>query len=323
MNYLSHLYFGRKTDASLVGNLLGDFIKGNQQSLLEQFPKQVVEGILMHRKIDKFTDSHPCFHESKILLSSHLVKFAGIAVDVFFDHFLAKHWSKYGEKSLEEFVQATHTRLMDHPEWHSEEMKDNLPRIIQNEVLLSYLEKDGIKLALERIATRSKNLSALPEAYDDFIRNYEEFEKIFHDFFPVVKNYAATLAPTAQINESVGDALSEKELVTTWRQQAVVMAERGFFLESLVGHFKSKGVSEQLAREEAKKIAAEVGRKRRKNSKFILIPGMLMLLLAVVILFIHLLFPHPTTSNIPRNTAGAIIAAVLGIVFISKSKTVR
>ena len=323
MNYLAHLYFGRKTDASLVGNLLADFIKGNEAALLEQFPKQVVDGILMHRNIDKFTDAHASFHESKILLSSHLVKFSGIVIDVFFDHFLAKHWEQYGEGNLEEFVSSCHSTLTKHPEWHSDDLKERLPLLIENEVLLSYLDKEGVKLALERISMRGKSLSALPEAYDDFLRNYEAFEKIFHHFFPILTNYASTLAPTAELDESKTEGLSEEELILTWRQQAVVLAERKFYLNSLVGHFKSKGVSEKAALKESKKIIAEVSLKRRRNSKFILIPGILILILAGVIAFSHLLFPHATTANTTRNLAGAIIAASFGIVLINKSKSVR
>ena len=74
MNYLAHLYFGRKSDASLVGNLMGDFAKGTEKALREKYPDAVVEGILMHRKIDAFTDEHRLFKESRILLSSRLVK---------------------------------------------------------------------------------------------------------------------------------------------------------------------------------------------------------------------------------------------------------
>lgn len=323
MNYLAHLYLGRKTPASLVGNLLGDFVKGNEGNLREQFPDAVVEGILMHRKIDSFTDKNKHFLEAKILLSSSMVRYAGIIIDIIFDHFLAKHWSKYEKSPLPEFVDHCHQVLTSHPEWHSEALKQRLPLIIRDEVLLSYQNKEGVKTALERISNRAKRPLSLVDAYDDFIRNYEEFEKIFIDFFPELCRYAATLAPSAEIINQE-ETLSDDDLVIMWKQQAIVMAEKQFRTQSLIGHFKSKGVSEERAKAEAEKIVKEITEKRQSHQKLLKIPGYLLCVISPTFLIIGIFMPeHELLGNMFRNTITTALLAGIGISMIKKANSIR
>ncbi|MGZ7081297.1 MAG: ACP phosphodiesterase, partial [Thermoanaerobaculia bacterium] len=56
MNYLAHLFLAGDSAESMIGNLAGDFVKG---VLHDRFPPAITAGIVMHRKIDAFTDSHP------------------------------------------------------------------------------------------------------------------------------------------------------------------------------------------------------------------------------------------------------------------------
>jgi acyl carrier protein phosphodiesterase len=68
LNFLAHLYLAELTDESLIGNFLGDFVKGTPESLRERFPEAVIRGIRKHRAIDVFTDSHRTFRKAKALL---------------------------------------------------------------------------------------------------------------------------------------------------------------------------------------------------------------------------------------------------------------
>ena len=59
MNYLAHLYLSDDgTPESLVGALLGDFVKGDDH---RNYPPAIQRAILLHRKIDAFTDAHEIF----------------------------------------------------------------------------------------------------------------------------------------------------------------------------------------------------------------------------------------------------------------------
>lgn len=54
MNYLGHLFLAGKDEHSIVGNYLGDFIKGNLET--HNINKEIKPGIHMHRKIDALAD---------------------------------------------------------------------------------------------------------------------------------------------------------------------------------------------------------------------------------------------------------------------------
>lgn len=92
MNYLAHLYLADDSPGSLIGSLLGDFVKGN---LDNAYDEEITRGILIHRRIDSFSDSHEKVLESKRLISPKRRTFSSIIIDVSFDHFLARDWSEY------------------------------------------------------------------------------------------------------------------------------------------------------------------------------------------------------------------------------------
>ena len=87
MNYLAHLYFANKTKTSLLGSILADFMKGNAH---KAFDSDVIEGIRLHRQIDKFTDTHATVKLSKSRISISRRRFSGILTDIFYDHFFSK-----------------------------------------------------------------------------------------------------------------------------------------------------------------------------------------------------------------------------------------
>lgn len=86
MNYLAHLHIADHCQSSLLGNLLGDFVKGDPDS---QYGAPIASGIRLHRLVDAYTDSHPVMQHAKQCFSSDTRRFAPIALDMFWDHCLA------------------------------------------------------------------------------------------------------------------------------------------------------------------------------------------------------------------------------------------
>ena len=48
MNYIAHIHIGSHTQTHLLGNFLGDFVKGSQ---LQYLPFEIEQGIRLHRSI--------------------------------------------------------------------------------------------------------------------------------------------------------------------------------------------------------------------------------------------------------------------------------
>lgn len=102
MNLLGHLYLSEQADFEVrLFNLLGDRFKGNA---FEGLSEKAIRGVRLHREIDHFIDTHPVVLVLKKRLSVELPKVSGIAIDVYFDHLLARHWNFYHELTLDEFI---------------------------------------------------------------------------------------------------------------------------------------------------------------------------------------------------------------------------
>lgn len=193
MNFLAHLALAGPSDTSRIGNLLGDFEKGTPAALRERLPQEVVEGILMHRQLDAFTDSHPVFKKARDLLHPSRRRYAGIVVDIFFDHFLTRHWSAYHPGTPGEFIASVYETLDAQPRLLGEQLAPLVPRIKRENWLAAYGNEDGLELTLARVASRSTRLAPLKESMTDFRRNRTEFDDCFLAFYPEIRKKAAAL----------------------------------------------------------------------------------------------------------------------------------
>jgi len=109
MNYLAHLFLSGNDEQTMVGNFIGDHVKGGDWS---KFPDKIRTGILMHRQIDTFTDAHQKFREAKVLFRSEYGLYSGIVVDFLYDHFLAINWNEYSDLTLRTFAKQSHAVLL-------------------------------------------------------------------------------------------------------------------------------------------------------------------------------------------------------------------
>lgn len=193
MNFLAHLALAGPSDVSRIGNLLGDFEKGTPDTLRARLPEDIVAGIIMHRRIDAFTDAHRHFREARKLLSPSRRRFAGIVVDIFFDHFLTLHWSRYHPDSVSTFIQNIYATLDNNVHLLGTEFAPLLPRIKSENWLAAYGNEAGLELTLNRVASRSSRLAPLSESILDFHQNREAFEQAFLAFYPLVRQKAGVL----------------------------------------------------------------------------------------------------------------------------------
>ncbi|MEG4076371.1 ACP phosphodiesterase [Microcoleus sp. Pol14C2] len=187
MNYLAHLFLSQGTPESLIGNLLGDFVKGSAVNL---YSEEIRKGIDLHRKVDSYTDSHPIVRSSKSLVSSHRRRFAGVLIDVFYDHFLAKNWLEYSEIPLRDFSQDVYKILQDNRDILPDSLQRVLPTIIARDLLSSYQEIAEIGITLTRMSARLKRTNNLASGIEDLTANYQRLESDFRDFFPDLIKYA-------------------------------------------------------------------------------------------------------------------------------------
>lgn len=189
MNFLAHLYLSGDDPKTMVGNFIGDFVKG--KSALENFDRQIVRGIELHRSIDEFTDKHPVVSKSKSRLREKYRHYSGVIVDVFYDHFLAKNWNDYHSQPLLEYSLSAYRKIDDHYAILPADVKNMFPYMKRGNWLVGYSYVEGIHRALSGMASRTTFVSKMEEASGDLTLHYSDFENEFREFFPELTAHCA------------------------------------------------------------------------------------------------------------------------------------
>lgn len=190
MNFLAHLYLSGKSPEVILGNFIGDYVKGNKY---ERYPLNVQKGILLHRKIDSFTDSHPLVKQSAARLQSRYRKYSGVVVDLFYDHFLAANWDLYSSQSLSDYVSGVHKLFLKNYFKLPGEVKQFLPFLIKSRRLETYRHLDGIMRSLNIMAGYSSLPAETDFAMQQLTLHYQDFESEFLCFFEDLRLEVAKL----------------------------------------------------------------------------------------------------------------------------------
>ena len=181
MNYLAHLYFAGSNSDSRIGNLLGDFCRGVDVSLLSETAKA---GLDQHRAIDRFTDQHAEIRLAKQLFSPERRRFAGVALDLVFDHYLVKHWSLFSAVPFEHYKSQLYQQLWQDRPLMPAAMANTITYLVQQDWFGSYAELVNIGEALDRIAKRLRFNNNFAGSIADLNLNEVAFEQLFLQFFP-------------------------------------------------------------------------------------------------------------------------------------------
>ena len=181
MNFLAHSFLSGSSDSILVGNFIGDFVKGQGY---QDYESGIRKGIILHREIDSYTDQHRLVKQSKVRLRQNYHHYSGVVVDLFYDHFLAKNWALYSHESLAEFAQRVYKTVAENQEVLPDGVSYMLKYMVKGNWLLNYAEVRGIDRALTGMASRAKFRSNMENAAQDLEKYYQDFESEFLEFFP-------------------------------------------------------------------------------------------------------------------------------------------
>lgn len=188
MNWLAHLFLSEPDPAFRIGNLLPDFARVHT---LTGLPPQFQRGIQCHLKIDRFTDSHPVVRGSMQRFSPPYRRYAGILVDVFYDHFLARDWASHSSTPLPAFASAVYQSFDLLGSEIPSEAHVRLLQMRADNWLCSYGDLAGISNALQRISTRLRKPFELAGSVSVLKDHYDAFGRDFDEFFPQLREHLA------------------------------------------------------------------------------------------------------------------------------------
>lgn len=181
MNFLAHAFLSGDHNDILFGNFVADSIKGK---MLDQYSEKIRQGVLLHRNIDTFTDQHPLVRQAVIDLRPEFGKFSAVVLDIYFDHYLALHWSRYSEIELIDYASKVYSVLFQRFRISPPRSKRILPYMYAQNWLVGYANFRDLERVFRGMSRRSSFESGMERAVDHLRLNHEKFEKVFFEFFP-------------------------------------------------------------------------------------------------------------------------------------------
>ncbi|CAI8236949.1 MAG: Acyl carrier protein phosphodiesterase [Flavobacteriaceae bacterium] len=180
MNYLAHIYLSGSSVLHSVGNFIADDVKGSDW---KNYPKAIQDGITLHRAIDSFTDNHILFKKHVRLLFPKYRHYSRVIVDMYYDHLLAHHWSRYHPLSLNRFAQKFYNDLKKYLNLLPKGYNQRILIIKRENWLLKYKSKESLKDVLKQMESRTQFPSNLSESTEELTLHWDLLSQDFKIFF--------------------------------------------------------------------------------------------------------------------------------------------
>jgi len=258
MNFLAHLKLSGDHEKIMLGNFIADHIRGNK---IHHFPQEIIDGIMLHRKIDYYTDHHPAFIQTRTRLHKKYHKYAGVIADIFYDHFLARNWDDYSEISLSHYTSYSYGILLRNYTILPRKTKQLLPFIIMQNWLASYGKFDGLTRAFDMMARRAKNKSNMEFAVEDLRADYDLYKADFERFFPDIAAFCekelGILFP--------GEKWENKNRIIKTAKLELIVQEREAEKKKVEEAQKKKKIKELAKKAKDSKKKAEKDRKTQEK----------------------------------------------------------
>jgi acyl carrier protein phosphodiesterase len=187
LNYLAHFYLSEGNKNLILGNLLADSMNGSLDSpKYLAFDWEIINGIKLHREIDKFTDNHPTVRQSIHRLQPKYHKYSGVVVDMYYDHLLARNWNKFSKEPIELYSSRVYKIFEEHKSIIPLKMNKMVHSMTSKDWLSNYRFEENLNWAFKGLSQRAKFDSKMELALGDLMENYGDFQNEFLDFFPQI-----------------------------------------------------------------------------------------------------------------------------------------
>ena len=181
MNHLAHFHLAHPDSGLILGGLLADYYKGPVSASLDD---DLVLGVTLHRSIDAFTDEHPALFSCRGHFPPELRRFAGILMDLSFDHYLARHWSTFSDDDLGEFCERTYAVLRGGRGRLCKQSRTMAQRMEQYDLLGHYRHWATVAKVAERIGSRFSRGNPFVAIDSQLDLLYTRMEQAFLEFYP-------------------------------------------------------------------------------------------------------------------------------------------
>lgn len=187
MNFLAHFHLAWPDEGLVAGGLEGDYYKG---PLRGDLPLSLERGVKLHRAIDAYTDSHPVIQQLRRELPTELRRYAGILIDLSFDHYLSQHWARFSDVHLSDFNSGVYRTLITQENHLSAGARNMLARLVEYDILNLYLKWETVPATAARIGQRFKRHNPFMEVGQTLTPARDAIEQAFLDFYPQLQDFS-------------------------------------------------------------------------------------------------------------------------------------
>jgi len=187
LNFLAHAYLSFGEPKVLIGNYIGDFVRGD---LTKTYDPEIIIGVQLHREIDAYTDSHPVVKRAQALLKPVYARYSTVITDMYFDHFLSKYWNDYHPVPIELYADKVYETLGEEVNILPPNFLLAYDMMVSYNWLVSYGRLDGIRDAMLGVARRTTFNSKMETAHLFLEENYDILLGYFREFFPELVEYS-------------------------------------------------------------------------------------------------------------------------------------
>jgi len=188
MNHLAHALLAGGEESLRLGGMLGDFVHGTPDPA--RYPPRVVDGIYLHRAIDVFTDAHPDVLAAKAQLPPPYRRYAGILLDMWFDHCLARDFSRWSGQSLALCSDALRGLLRRKQGLLPPGLRRFSAYMEQHDLPAAYADRAVLGQALAGIGQRLSRDNPLDSALPVLVEREAMLQRHFEAFFPQLQAFA-------------------------------------------------------------------------------------------------------------------------------------
>ena len=189
MNHLAHALLAGADEGRILGGVLGDFVRGAPDPAL---PGGVREGIALHRAIDGFTDRHPDVLAARALFEPPYRRYAGIALDMWFDHCLARDFARWSTVPLEAFSSELRALLQRHDTLLPPAARRFARYMRANDLPAAYADPAALGRAMAGIGQRLARDNPLGDMLPVLEALDAPLQRHFEAFFPQLREFART-----------------------------------------------------------------------------------------------------------------------------------
>jgi acyl carrier protein phosphodiesterase len=179
MNFLAHALLAGPEPALIIGGVAGDWIKGPLPGAL---PPDIARGVALHRALDSHAETQAGFRSSRGRMSPQRRRYAGVLVDVFYDHLLARDWASLHPAPLATFTAEVYATIARRVDELPSDAHAALALMAREDWLASYSTIEGIAAVLRRMSRRARQPNPLAGGEEELLRDIEGFATDFREW---------------------------------------------------------------------------------------------------------------------------------------------